>query len=45
MLLLHIHKAIEMVKEIVESKTGMIKWCFTFFSALSLMILGLYLKK
>ena len=32
-------------KEIAESKTDMIKWVFTFFAALSLMIMGLYLKK
>jgi len=32
-------------KEIAESKTDMVKWVFTFFAALSLMIMGLYLKK
>jgi hypothetical protein len=31
--------------EIKEAKTDMIKWVFAFFVALSLMIIGLYLKK
>ncbi len=32
-------------KEIAESKTDRFKWVFAFFAALSLMIMGLYLKK
>ncbi len=30
---------------IAQSKTDMIKWMFSFFVALALMIIGLYLKK
>ena len=31
--------------KIAETKVDLIKWVFTFFAALSVMIIGLYLKK
>lgn len=31
--------------KIAEGKTDMIKWTFSFFTALALMILGLYFRK
>lgn len=35
----------ELGAKIAESKSDMVKWMFSFFVALSLMIIGLYLKK
>jgi hypothetical protein len=32
-------------KDLAETKVDIIKWIFSFFIALSLMIIGLYLKK
>jgi hypothetical protein len=31
--------------KIAETKVDLIKWVFTFFAALAVMIIGLYLKK
>ncbi len=35
----------EIVNEIANLKTDMIKWVFAFFVTLALMVVGLYLKK
>lgn len=36
---------VELTAKIAESKSDMVKWMFSFFVALALMIIGLYLKK
>ena len=35
----------ELETKIAETKVDIIKWVFTFFAALAVMIIGLYLKK
>ena len=39
------HLRTELKTDIANSKNDMIKWFFTFFMALALMIIGLYFKK
>lgn len=38
-------KEVRISSKLAETKTDMIKWVFTFFATLTVMIIGLYLKK